>query len=659
MTGPDDALSLIAPTGWNRKDAMSEITIHLPGGSSAAWKPGTAVRDILAGWKKASLKSAVAAKVNGVKVDLSFPVKEDADVEPIDIGTKEGLDILRHSISHVMAQAVQASFAGVKVSIGPSIEDGFYYDFDYSETFTPEDLQKIEKKMWEIVEADLPFIRREVSREEAVELFRKKGESYKVELLNDLPEDVKEVSLYIDGDYVDLCRGPHIPSTKMIKAFKLMSVAGAYWRGDEKNKMLQRIYGTGFATEKELKDYLNFLEEAKRRDHRKLGKELDLFQVNDDVGPGLVIFHPKGALLRTIIEDWERKEHLKRGYDIVQGPQILRGDLWKKSGHFDHYREFMYFTEVEGQLYGIKPMNCIAHMMIYKSKIRSYRDLPIRYFELGTVHRHEKTGVLHGLLRVRQFTQDDAHILCTPEQLNSEITAIADFVGYAMKIFGFDYEVELSTRPEKSIGSDEDWNMATAALEASLKDNRMAYEVNVGDGAFYGPKIDFKLKDALKRKWQCATIQCDFTLPERFDLSYIGPDGEKHRPVMLHRVILGAIERFMGVLIEHYAGAFPLWLSPVQAVLVTVTDNQIPYGEKVFRQLLDAGIRVEKDFRNEKLGYKIREAQMQKIPFMLVMGDKEVESAKVSPRQRDGKNLGPMDPDAFIALVRDKCSRYE
>jgi len=513
--------------------------------------------------------------------------------------------------------------------------------------------------MWDIVAADLPFIRREVSREEAVELFRKKGESYKVELLNDLPEDVKEVSLYIDGEYVDLCRGPHIPSTKMIKAFKLMNVAGAYWRGDEKNKMLQRIYGTGFATEKELKEYLNFLEEAKRRDHRRLGKELDLFQINDEVGPGLVIFHPKGALLRTIIEDWERKEHLKRGYDIVQGPQILRGDLWKKSGHFDHYREFMYFTEVEGQLYGIKPMNCIAHMMIYKSKIRSYRDLPLRYFELGTVHRHEKTGVLHGLLRVRQFTQDDAHILCTPDQLNSEIRAIADFVGYAMKIFGFDYEVELSTRPEKSIGSDEDWNMATAALEASLKDSRMAYEVNVGDGAFYGPKIDFKLKDALKRKWQCATIQCDFTLPERFDLSYIGPDGEKHRPVMLHRVILGAIERFMGVLIEHYAGAFPLWLSPVQAVLMTVTDNQIPYGENVYLQLLDAGIRVERDFRNEKLGYKIREAQMQKVPFMLVIGDKEVESSKVSPRQRDGKNLGPMGPDEFISLVREKCSRYE
>ncbi|HRR42505.1 MAG TPA: threonine--tRNA ligase, partial [Syntrophales bacterium] len=405
--------------------------------------------------------------------------------------------------------------------------------------------------------------------------------------------------------------------------------------------------------------YLKFLEEAKRRDHRRLGKELDLFQINDDVGPGLVIFHPKGALLRTVIEDWERREHLKRGYDIVQGPQILRGDMWKKSGHFDHYREFMYFTEVEGQLYGIKPMNCIAHMMIYKSKIRSYRDLPLRYFELGTVHRHEKTGVLHGLLRVRQFTQDDAHILCTPEQLNSEILAIADFVDYAMNIFGFDYEVELSTRPENSIGSDEDWEMATNALEAALKGKKMVYDVNVGDGAFYGPKIDFKLKDALKRKWQCATIQCDFTLPERFDLSYIGTDGEKHRPVMLHRVILGAIERFMGVLIEHYAGAFPVWLSPVQAILLTVTDNQIPYGETVYQKLLDSGVRVGKDFRNEKLGYKIREAQMQKIPYMLVVGDREVESATVSPRQRDGKNIGPMTPEAFIALVQEKCAGHE
>jgi len=421
--------------------------------------------------------------------------------------------------------------------------------------------------------------------------------------------------------------------------------------------MLQRIYGTGFATEQELDDYLHLLEEAKKRDHRKLGRELDLFQINEEAGAGLVIFHPKGMLLRYLIEDWERKEHLKRGYDMVMGPQILKVDLWKKSGHFDHYRENMYFTEVDEQTYGIKPMNCLAHMLIYKSRIRSYRDLPLRYFELGTVHRHEKTGVLHGLLRVRQFTQDDAHILCTPEQLNAEIKAIADFVHYAMGIFGFDYEVELSTRPEKSIGSDEDWNLATAALENALKDHQIPYDVNEGDGAFYGPKIDFKLKDALKRKWQCATIQCDFTLPERFDLSYIGPDGDRHRPVMLHRVILGAIERFMGVLIEHYAGAFPLWLSPVQCVLLTVTDKQMPYAQDVYERLTAAGIRAERYFDNEKLGYKIRQAQMQKIPYMLVIGDKEVESKSVAPRTRAGKNLGSVTVDDFIAMVKDFCEK--
>jgi threonyl-tRNA synthetase len=445
----------------------------------------------------------------------------------------------------------------------------------------------------------------------------------------------------------------------MIKAFKLLSVAGAYWRGDEKNKMLQRIYGTGFAKEGELAEYLRIIEEAKKRDHRKLGRELDLFQINDEAGAGLVIFHPKGAMLRAIIEDWERKEHLKRGYEMVMGPQILKVDLWKKSGHFDHYRENMYFTEIEDQGYGIKPMNCLSHMLICKSKIRSYRDLPLRYFELGTVHRHEKTGVLHGLTRVRQFTQDDAHILCTPDQLNSEITGIADFVSYAMKIFGFDYGVELSTRPEKSIGSDEDWEMATAALENALKVNHMVYEINEGDGAFYGPKIDFKLKDALNRKWQCATIQCDFTLPERFDLSYIGADGEKHRPVMLHRVILGSIERFLGVLIEHYAGAFPVWLSPVQAILLIVTDRHIPFGESVYTQLCDAGIRAEKDFRNEKLGFKIREAQLQKIPYMLVIGDREVESKCVSPRKRNGKDLGGIGIDKFIELVRGECEHYQ
>ena len=638
---------------------MNEIRITLPDGSVSECHRGATVKDVIASWKNEMLSSTVAAKLNSALVDLSHPIKEDASLEVIEISSKEGLAILRHSISHVMAQAVQDTFEGVQICIGPSIEDGFYYDFEYSETFTPEDFEKIESRMRETVAFDYPFLHREMSREEAVALFRDKGESYKVELINDLPEDIKTVTIYSQGRYVDLCRGPHIPSTGIIKAFKLLSVAGAYWRGDERNKMLQRIYGTGFASEEALAEYLRIVEEAKKRDHRKLGRELDLFQVNDEAGPGLIIFHPKGTMLRTVIEDWEKKEHLKRGYEMVMGPQILKVDLWKKSGHFDHYRENMYFTEVENQGYGIKPMNCLSHMLIYKSKIRSYRDLPLRYFELGTVHRHEKTGVLHGLIRVRQFTQDDAHILCTPEQLNSEIIGIANFVSYAMKIFGFDYDVELSTRPEKSIGSDEDWEMATSALEDALRVNKMVYEINEGDGAFYGPKIDFKIKDALNRKWQCATIQCDFTLPERFDLSYIGADGEKHRPVMLHRVILGSIERFLGVLIEHYAGAFPVWLSPVQAVLMTVTDRHIPYGEEVFIKLSDAGIRVERDFRNEKLGYKIREAQIQKIPYMLVIGDREMESNRVSPRERSGKDLGAIGVNEFIGLVKEKCAQYQ
>ena len=636
----------------------AQIKITLKGGKEAFYPAGITVKEALAEPGGEKLLSIVAAKVNGVTVDLSHTLTGDAVVEPLAAASPDGLSILRHSMAHVMAQAVQDSFADVQVSIGPSIEDGFYYDFEYAAGFTPQDLDKIESRMREIAAADYPFERREVGREEAVDLFRRKGENYKVELLKDLPAEVKTVTLYTQNGYVDLCRGPHLPSTGMIRAFKLLNVAGAYWRGDERNKMLQRIYGTGFATQEALDEHLRLLEEAKKRDHRRLGRELDLFQLNDEAGPGLVIWHPKGALLRTIIEEWERKEHLKRGYDLVIGPQILKVDLWKRSGHFDHYRENMYFTEVDEQTYGIKPMNCLSHMLIYKSKIRSYRDLPLRYFELGTVHRHEKAGVLHGLMRVRQFTQDDAHILCTPEQLNGEIRAIADFVGYAMGIFGFEYEVELSTRPDNSIGSDQDWDLATRALEGALRDNGMTYEVNEGDGAFYGPKIDFKLKDALRRKWQCATIQCDFTLPERFDLSYVGEDGEKHRPVMLHRVILGAIERFMGVLIEHHAGAFPLWLSPVQAVLVTVTEKHIPWGEEVRKRLLDAGIRVEGDFRNEKLGYKIREAQMQKTPFMLVIGDREMTSGQVSPRQRDGQNLGSIDVEAFIALVREQCAQY-
>ena len=637
----------------------TDIKVTLPDGKIEAYPAGTAVRDVLAvmaGGKKASF---VAAKVNGVAVDLSCPLQGDAAIEPVDVSSPEGLEILRHSMAHVMAQAVQESFPDAQVTIGPAIEDGFYYDFDYAPGFTPEDIEQIESGMRRIASANLPFERREVSRSEAVDLFREKGEKYKVEIIDDLPDEIKTVSIYSQGGYTDLCRGPHIPSTGMIKAFKLLNIAGAYWRGDERNKMLQRIYGTGFDSQQRLDEHLQLIEEAKKRDHRRLGRELDLFQINDEAGPGLVIFHPKGTMLRTIIEDWEKKEHLKRGYGLVMGPQILKADLWKRSGHFDHYRENMYFTEVDEQIYGIKPMNCLAHMLIYKAKIRSYRDLPLRYFELGTVHRHEKAGVLHGLMRVRQFTQDDAHILCAPEQLNSEIKAIAEFIHYAMGIFGFEYEVELSTRPDNSIGSDGDWELATGALENALRDSEIPYEVNEGDGAFYGPKIDFKIKDALKRKWQCATIQCDFTLPERFDLSYIGEDGEKHRPVMLHRVILGAIERFMGVLIEHYAGAFPLWLSPLQAVIATVTDKHIPWGEEVRKLLSEGGVRVEGDFRNEKLGYKIREAQMQKAPFMLVIGDREMDAGKVSPRQRDGKSLEAMTPEAFIALVREQCSQFK
>lgn len=635
------------------------IKITFSDNKEISFDAGITAIDALKAWKKETLSYIVAVKINNVPRDLSTQIFEDSRIDLIDISSVEGLSILRHSISHVMAQAVQEVFPGARVSIGPSIEDGFYYDFEYKDTFTLDDFEKIEKRMKEIVAANLPFVREELSRADALNLFEKRGENYKVELINDLPADVKEVSIYKQGDYIDLCRGPHILSTGVIKAFKLLSVAGAYWRGNENNQMLQRIYGTGFANQNELDDYLKLLEEAKKRDHRRLGRELDLFQVNEEAGAGLVIFHPKGMLLRYLIEEWERKEHLKRGYDMVMGPQILKVDLWKKSGHFDHYRENMYFTEVDEQMYGIKPMNCLSHMLIYKSKIRSYRDLPLRYFELGTVHRHEKTGVLHGLMRVRQFTQDDAHILCTPDQLNSEIRAIADFVKYAMEIFGFEYEVELSTRPENSIGSDEDWNLATTALENALKDNHMSYEINEGDGAFYGPKIDFKLKDVLKRKWQCATIQCDFTLPDRFDLSYIGADGEKHRPVMLHRVILGSIERFIGVLIEQYAGAFPVWLAPTQCVLLTVTDKHIPYAESVYKKFIESGIRCEAYFDNEKLGYKIRQAQMQKIPYMLVIGDKEVEAGAVAPRTRDGQNMGSVPVNDFIKLIQEACEKKQ
>jgi threonyl-tRNA synthetase len=596
-------------------------------------------------------ETAVAAQVNGSLVDLSQTLEKDASISFISVHSKKGLEILRHSAAHVMAQAVKELFPTIKLTFGPSTDTGFYYDFDYDRTFTPEDLERIGERISEIVQQDLPFIRREVPKEEALETFRKAGETYKVEHLEELPD---RVSLYRQGTFLDLCEGPHLPSTGRIKALKLLNVSGTYWRGDVRNQVLQRIYGTAFPDAKGLEDYLRMLEEARKRDHRKLGRELDLFSLQDEAGPGLVIYHPKGAMLRTILEDFEKKEHLKRGYQIVIGPTLLRLELWKQSGHFENYRDKMYFTKVEDAEYGIKPMNCLAHMLIYKSQIRSYRDLPFRYFELGTVHRHEKSGELHGLLRVRGFTQDDAHILCRPDQLNDEICAIIEFVDDVMKVFGFEYEMELSTRPEKSIGTAEDWEKATQALLNALKGKGLAFEINEGEGAFYGPKIDVKLKDALGRKWQCATIQADFAMPERFELTYVGSDGQRHRPVMLHRVILGAMERFIGVLIEHYAGAFPTWLAPIQAVILTVTEKHVPYGEKIYRQLIQKGIRVERDFRNEKLGFKIREAQLQKIPYMLVIGDREEKEGTVSPRKRSGEAMKAMRGEDFIAQVESE-----
>ncbi|ALC16734.1 threonyl-tRNA ligase [Desulfuromonas soudanensis] len=634
------------------------VRIELPDGSIKELPAGSTSLDVARTIGERLAQQAVAARVDGQLVDVGAPLDKDARVELVTLTSRDGLEVYRHSTAHLMAHAVKDIFGDkVQVTIGPSIENGFYYDFFSPEhIFTPEDFERIEARMDELAKANLAITREEVSRDSAIAMFRDMGEAYKVKLIEDLPNET--VSLYRQGDFVDLCRGPHLPSTGHIKAFKLTSVAGAYWRGDEKNAMLQRLYATAFPDKKELRTYLARLEEARKRDHRKLGRELDLFSFSEEAGAGLVIWHPKGAMLRTLLEDFERKEHLRRGYDIVMGPQILKTELWKISGHYENYRENMYFTEIDEQSYGIKPMNCLAHMLIYKSKMRSYRDLPLRYFELGTVHRHEKSGVLHGLLRVRGFTQDDAHILCAPEQLDGEIKGVLRFVQDVMAIFGFEYEMEISTRPEKSIGSDADWARATAALMGALKDSGVPFEINEGDGAFYGPKIDIKLKDALDRRWQCATIQCDFTLPDRFDLTYVGSDGEKHRPVMVHRVILGAIERFIGVLIEHFAGNFPLWISPVQAVVVNVTDAQAEYSEEVFATLRAQGVRVQKDLRNEKLGFKIREAQLEKIPYMLVIGDKEKETGTLAPRHRSGKNLDPMTPDEFIRFVQDECRQY-
>lgn len=600
-------------------------------------------------------KNTVACLVDGQARDLTAALPDDArEITPIAADTPAGLAIIRHSAAHIMAEAVKKLYPDVQVTIGPAIENGFYYDFAYERPFTPEDLEAIEAEMRKSIAANAPFACTYVPKADAKALFASQGEGYKLEIMDEnIVGDT--VSLYRHGDFTDLCRGPHVPTTGMVRAVKLLSVAGAYWRGDEKRPMLQRIYGTAFAAEADLKTYLKHLEEAKKRDHRKLGAQLDMFSFSEEVGAGMCIWHPKGELVRTILEDFERREHLRRGYQLVRGPLILRRELWERSGHYENYRENMYFTEIDEQSYGIKPMNCLSHMLIFKSRIRSYRDLPQRYFELGVVHRHEKSGVLHGLLRVRQFTQDDAHILCRPDQLQDEITGVVRFVQDVVGLFGFDFEAELSTRPEKSIGSDEDWERATKALVDAMESIGLPYEVNEGDGAFYGPKIDIKLKDALDRRWQCATIQCDFTLPERFDLVYTDADGERKRPVMLHRVILGAVERFLGVLIEHTAGALPTWLSPVQARILIVTDAQKEFAEQALARLKAAGIRAELDDRNEKLGFKVREAQVEKIPYMLVAGDKEKELGGLNVRLRSGENLGVKTLDEVELLITADC----
>ncbi|MFH1338518.1 MAG: threonine--tRNA ligase [Candidatus Omnitrophota bacterium] len=573
------------------------------------------------------------------------------------------LQTLRHSCSHVLAQAVKELWPETKLGIGPAIEDGFYYDFDTSavlsagkkEPFSEEDLSRIEKKMRDIIGKNEPFIREEMNKDEAHGLFAGLKEDYKIELIDALADD--KAIIYKTGDsFIDLCRGPHIESTGKIKAFKLLSIAGAYWHGIETNPMLQRIYGTCFATEKELDEYLKNLEEAKRRDHRRLGPQLGIFSLYPkEAGAGIVFYHPKGAALRTIIEDYLKKEHLKRGYQIVITPHIMDASLWHTSGHYDYYRQNMYTLKVEEKEFVLKPMNCPGHILIYKSDIRSYRDLPLRLFELGTVYRHEKAGVLHGLLRVRGFTQDDAHIFCTQEQIESEVIGIIDFVLEAMSDFGFkDLSIELSTRPEKFIGTESDWQEATSALENTLKDKKLGYEVNPGEGAFYGPKIDIKIKDALKREWQCATIQCDFALPQRFELKYIDSQGEAKQPIMLHRVILGSLERFIGVLIEHYAGGFPLWLAPVQASVISIKTTLQDYITQLTAALKSRSIRAETDNRNLTLEKKIREAELAKIPYLLIVGEREVKSQTVSVRKRREGDIGAMSAQEFINRLEDE-----
>lgn len=614
------------------------------------------VRDVSQAEKELKKGKAFALDTaNGPRdlADITVLMGEPS-VKALTFAVREGRDVFRHSASHIMAHAVKELFPDAKLAIGPSTEEGFYYDFDIERPFTPEDLTAIEKRMSDIIKQNNPFVRRTMSREEATRLFRDMGEDYKVELLEEIEDET--VSVYEEGGFTDLCRGPHLSSTGRVTSFKLLSTAGAYWRGDEKNKMLQRIYGTAFADKAALADYLEFLEQVKKRDHRKLGRELDLFSINDEIGSGLILWHPDGAIIRKTMEDFWRDEHLRHDYQILFTPHMAKLDLWRKSGHLDFYSENMYSPmEVEGQPYEIKPMNCPFHIAIYKSSLRSYREFPIKYAELGTVYRFERSGVLHGLLRVRGFTQDDAHIFIREEQTEDEILKVLDFTVFILRTFGFEgYDIYLSTRPEKYVGSDEHWDRATKALEAALKTRGLPYEVDPGEGVFYGPKIDIKVKDSLGRAWQCSTIQVDFNLPERFDVSYRGSDGKEHRPIMIHRALMGSLERFFGVLIEHHAGAFPLWLAPRQVAVLTIAERHADYAEGLVQSLRQNGIRAGLNAENEKIGYKIREATIRKVPYLVIIGDAEMRDSNVTVRRRSGENIGPFSFDEFIGFLKEE-----
>lgn len=631
---------------------MADIKITLKDGSVKEFAAGTTLLDIAKSISQKLGKQALLAVVDGVNKDLSDKLEHDAAVEFVTPDTPEGLHAIRHTAAHVMAQAIQHLFPDVKFAIGPAIANGFYYDLDSEHTFTPEDLQAIEKEMAKIVKQNIPLQRAELPRSEALAMFTAKDEKYKVELINDLPEDAI-ISTYTQGDFTDLCAGPHCPSTGRVKAFKLQSIAGAYWRGNEKNKMLQRIYGTAFPSKEELDAYLHMLEEAAKRDHRKLGKELDLFAIMDE-GPGFPFFLPNGMVIRNELINYWRQVHRRYGYEEIKTPMILSRKLWETSGHWDHYKENMYFTQIDEQDYAIKPMNCPGGMLVYKLHPHSYKELPIRAGELGLVHRHELSGALHGLFRVRCFTQDDAHIFMMPSQIRSEIKNVISLFDEVYATFGLKYHAELSTRPENSMGDDATWELATQGLRDALEDCGLDYVVNEGDGAFYGPKIDFHLTDSIGRTWQCGTIQLDMQLPERFELTYTGEDGLKHRPVMIHRVVYGSIERFIGILIENYAGAFPAWLAPCQVRILPITDKHVEYAKNLADKMFDLGLRVHLDDRNEKLGYKIREAQVQKVPYTLVVGDKEMEEGTVNVRRRGEGDIGAMPQDEFISMLQEE-----